>query len=882
MASYKDTVPTFNPYVKQLPLEAMVQVGMYKQQKYEEGIQKIQTSIDNVAGLDVANDADKAYLQSKLNQLGNDLTTVAAGDFSNFQLVNSTTGMVSQIARDPNVQTAASSTAWLRKQQADMEKAIAEGKSSQSNIYDFNQQASEYLNNDKVGQSFRGRYTQYTDVKKKALDTIKALNPDLVKYDIPFVDENGRIDQTRIADAMKRYKIEGISAEKITQALSATMTPDDLNQLRIDAKYQFRGVGSEQLAVKAKQDYDIQRRVAIGELDRLQVQQAITTDPTKLDDIENQIEQYRDLLGGDGKVGKLDERFYKNVEQARTNPDEVKYNIYKDGFISEYANAFKSSKQEMEYVTNPLKAQQNWVASHKLDLDKFTQSKYEFGVNSQFRQTEIGLKAEEVRLKAEENAYKQIELYGVKAPWTTLGNDTDNKNRGRELFSAHVVSVDDKIKSSKKALNDAGYDDKEINAMLKSWTDSQGVASKANVPANAIDEIISITKNNNYVSQLHAFETKTRAEAEAEAGVKGVMENAAKGKNGLDFTHKGERVRLSAKEIIDFELAVVPVQTKDAEGHTVTRKMIDTGKLTPSQLKYAEATYGKSSFAVSKGGKLVSAGYEGYPTSSISNREAMDKITRPHIYAANDIRSAYTKADNIFTQKLGESANAFVPRIKAVANPKGEIPGATLSGLNQLIIAQNERGIATDADWDFPTASSYLSDKLAKDTKVIVKQDGDNYEIQLRNVTNPTVVQRIKVSPAEVQDYLGDQYVNYNTQDSARFTIGKGKSDILNRNVATQALMQKSFGDFPGIKKLQVTANLEEVGQGSGLFIPTVYLKQKDGKYIRFELSGDNKLSRVGYKQGKDNLNALNDKVLMNVLKQAYPTYDFDSKIDYP
>ena len=102
MASYTDTVPKFNPYVKQLPLEAMVEVGMYKQQKYDEGIQKIQTNIDNVAGLDVHNDVDKAYLQSKLNQLGNDLRTVSAGDFSNFQLVNSVNGMTNQIAKDKN------------------------------------------------------------------------------------------------------------------------------------------------------------------------------------------------------------------------------------------------------------------------------------------------------------------------------------------------------------------------------------------------------------------------------------------------------------------------------------------------------------------------------------------------------------------------------------------------------------------------------------------------------------------------------------------------------------------------------------------------------------------------------------------------------------
>ena len=103
MASFTDQIMQFNPYVQQLPLEAMAQVGMYKQQKYEEGVQKIQSYIDNVAGMDVIRGVDKQYLQSKLNSLGSKLKTVAAGDFSNFQLVNSVGGMATQIVKDPNV-----------------------------------------------------------------------------------------------------------------------------------------------------------------------------------------------------------------------------------------------------------------------------------------------------------------------------------------------------------------------------------------------------------------------------------------------------------------------------------------------------------------------------------------------------------------------------------------------------------------------------------------------------------------------------------------------------------------------------------------------------------------------------------------------------------
>ena len=70
MASFTDAIPQFNPYIQQLPVEAMVQVGMEKQQRYDQGLQKIQSQIDQVAGLSLYRDSDKQQLQSKLNELG--------------------------------------------------------------------------------------------------------------------------------------------------------------------------------------------------------------------------------------------------------------------------------------------------------------------------------------------------------------------------------------------------------------------------------------------------------------------------------------------------------------------------------------------------------------------------------------------------------------------------------------------------------------------------------------------------------------------------------------------------------------------------------------------------------------------------------------------
>ena len=70
MASYTDAIPQFNPYIQQLPVELMMKVGMQKQAQYDQGVQKIQSYYDSIAGMDVIKGPHKEYLQSKLNQLG--------------------------------------------------------------------------------------------------------------------------------------------------------------------------------------------------------------------------------------------------------------------------------------------------------------------------------------------------------------------------------------------------------------------------------------------------------------------------------------------------------------------------------------------------------------------------------------------------------------------------------------------------------------------------------------------------------------------------------------------------------------------------------------------------------------------------------------------
>lgn len=875
MTNYRSRVPQFDPYIQQLPVEAIVQVGMEKQKRYDEGVQKIQQSIDKIAGLEVVKDSEKAYLQSKLNQLGNDLTFVAAGDFSNYQLVNSVDGMAKQIAYDPNIQTAVSSAAKRRKEFEYMEEARKKGELNPSNEYVFKMQDASWVNNPELGQAYNAKYTPYKDVNKKAMESIKALHPKLQEIDIPYVvKSDGTIDYSKVADVMKKNKIEGVTEEQIKQAIFATFDEGDWNQLKIDSQYRFRGLNDDLLITKVENDYKKNRDLAIETLQNLDIQKKLITNPEELDKINEQIEQYKRLLGSDGKQGDLDKEFYENVNEIYNNPDLVKYNLYKDAFVKQYANAFSWKNESSEFVKSPLREQLNWVEDMKFKQQQENRQRYEFSVNKEFKEQELLLKAQEIALK-------KIELLGdsTNNDWTDLGNPTDNENRAKELYSNHAESIKSQIESNVQSLRKK-YTDKEINIMLKDWENAQGVSEKATkVPADAVDLIRSISKDNNYIKSLKNFEIKIRKEAEKEAGVANVINNALKGKTNVTFYSEGKKRTLSPRDIVGVQTNQVLLDYVTPGRPTKKFSYIDPRGLNEDQLAYARAVYGTNGIAkVDKNGRLVANQDRGNFTVTPETRTKLDQVTKPHLQAANEIKNAYLKADKIYNKKLGESANQFVPQIKAVTRGKEGLTPVVISRLTALIRAAKEKGLAADDVYDENIISKFLSGEDKKDTEAFVFRNGDSYEIQITNKSDPSNIQRLKVSKLDIVNKLGAEYVNNKTQESSRLTIGKGNTNLTGDPL--EALMQKQFGDFPNIQRLQVTADLVQDLSNPDLFSYSINIKKKDGRYVTFNLSGKNKSQKVGFDQGVRNLNNLTDDILLKKIKEEYPNYDY-SKLDY-
>lgn len=351
MASFTDQISNFNPYVQQLPVDAMVQVGMQKQAQYDAGVQKIQGYLDNIAGMDVLRPQDKELLQSKLNDLGNRLKTVAAGDFSNAQLVNSVGGMATQIVKDEDVMNAVSSTAAYKKAIEERKAYLKEGKTSPSNDLDFKKRYESWLNGD-IKASFSGGYEPYTNWKKEAVETIKALTGDSTITENAFttqVDPKTGKSRLVLADAISVEKYKGLSPEKINKALQSTLSPAAFRQMELDGLYQYHGKTAEDLKDMVIDSIDDRKKPFIAQKEALESALTGTSDATQKEDLRAKINNLNKYLGSlDSEQAKL----FKAVEAG--DLDSVRANMYTLNALTDMSSSFSYKEIENTWKDSPL------------------------------------------------------------------------------------------------------------------------------------------------------------------------------------------------------------------------------------------------------------------------------------------------------------------------------------------------------------------------------------------------------------------------------------------------------------------------------------------------------------------------------------------------
>ena len=369
MASFTDIQSQYAPYVDRLPLvDEMLKVGQYKQSLYDQGVQRIQSNVDALGGLDVSRSVDKQYLQSRINDLGNNLTAVAGGDFSNSQLVNSVGGMVKQVSKDPYIQAAVSSTANHRTQMQEMENDKRKGTLTPDNELFYSKQFSAYQNNPSMKDDggnpivFSGKYIPNFDVFKFAKEQFDAILPDGMTFDQVYEtnpDGSVRREKVQVKDqktgeiktvdgdpiyspVMKRMEEEGRFPNKVKATLQQIFSDPRVNQqLAITGQYDYRGYDSNALSNKVLEQKGQMLKDYNDKLTDLNIQKKLGK-PVQ-DDI--------DALN---KTITNTSQYYDNYAQmAYTNPDVVRGELYRDDVNSRYTTMFGQMKKKSLDMESP-------------------------------------------------------------------------------------------------------------------------------------------------------------------------------------------------------------------------------------------------------------------------------------------------------------------------------------------------------------------------------------------------------------------------------------------------------------------------------------------------------------------------------------------------
>ena len=361
MASFTDQISQFNPYIQELPVQEMVQVGMQKQAQYNQGVQKIQNSIDRVAGIDLVKDPHKKMLKSKLDELGSKLRTVAAGDFSNQQLVNSVGGMASQIGKDKDVQNAVYSTSVYKKQMQRAEEDLK--KSGGANVYNrdkFLRESQEWLNDGSVTSPYNVQYDDYKDVYKKLVEIGKTVGVDSTTIQNLFqTDANGKLisvdGKLQYNDVMVETLLKGKDKSKLLEAFQAGLDPSDYKQLSINGEYELKNKSPEELYEMLDNNFkNYQKNILLQKQsiqDEIVKLKQAALNPKEQELANQKTKELEELLI---TLDKDLVKRGKSLEQAKLSPpDAIRSSIYTNNFLDSVSDALSEKEKATKHSKNP-------------------------------------------------------------------------------------------------------------------------------------------------------------------------------------------------------------------------------------------------------------------------------------------------------------------------------------------------------------------------------------------------------------------------------------------------------------------------------------------------------------------------------------------------
>lgn len=902
MASWADKIPSFNPYIQQLPIESMVSVGLEKQKRYDEGVQRIQSEIDQVAGLDIYRPQDKQHLQSKLDELGSRLKTVAAGDFSNYQLVNSVSGMTGQVARDPIVIAAVQSTAVIKNNNKIMEEAREKGELTPDNEKYYNKYLNNYLETgitDERGKPvvFNSKYTPNFDIFKYAKETFDVVKPDGMTWDQVYETDSSGKPKTDgrgnfiYSPVMVRMEKEGRFPQKVKETIDQIFSdPRVSRQLQITGEYNYQGYDPNMLKTRLIGQQTSTITSMNEEIARLNLKKNTS------DNIDEKAQIDMAIQSVQNSITRTKEGYSKLFETAESNPDAVRGMLHVDDVRGRYTTMFGQTITKQTNMDNP-----GWQANNKLQEQAF--DRYKFKVDTEFKmqraQIEDFQKERDYQLKEKEFALKtaknklgaeSTELDEMSSGFNAMAETYSRADRAGEVFNsasdnlvwAGYYSSDPQANSRYQDLIKNGNSSEEaISVLIQQDAKNAGLTVaefRTNKLQEAIREInIKGVENlepeladalKQYNTSKKSFENADFVKDQMDQASSGML-NETLGKlyqgdeikpQTIDF--RGQKVNLSKQDVID--MGVYLRGYKDVWGFMRDDAVKSAAKAAEDRLRrtgkseildYMMRTTTGSFSPVSKVARAVKS-----PIETIRDdwnllvgdtKVSFDQIEKVYNAIDNDKYTEGLKRQNEIAKKFQVTA----PNQKAgVFTGNVETDRGLLYDLKRITAGYSSVGNLSPDYKQFVEHVSGVTDPTDLNLETLVTNvPGGMPNVEIVAYSNGERIGGMTVQQDEASNFIdtSDLYVPENLTILQNRVNMTGRSSNGDPNdpytyISGDAAFQKSTGDFPNLNNLpgyDVMANIVYSNDG---YYGKVFVKNtKTGEVYKIQGTEKNDFSTV-------------------------------------
>lgn len=827
---------------------------MYKQQQYNAGVDAIDSARTSIANLPV--DSKYAnYVQGALSSLDDSIKKVSGSDFSNLQLVNQITGAAKTIAYDPIVQNGIVSAQVDKQNRDQMQEDRKNGKLAVENQWDYQNQYAKWKQDPDLSNPFNGSYSTYIDVNKKWMDILKMFDSTANVEDVPFeTDANGNIDYTKIATAMTEKGYKGASPDQLKAAIQSSLSDDDLNQMRISANYRFRNYSPSDLQSIVSQSYDNSKSQLLSRKKDIEQQLKLYPETTDVGSkLKQSLDYINDQLGDVNNKGKLDIQRDNQLKWISNNPDEAKFQIYKNGAIDQFSNAFSYlGGQSTKYLESPYTKYNEWMQDYNQRQYKQAYSETQDKISNSFREREV-LTAEE-RLKFDEGKVGNgmigdgfTTTLGIPTAQTktALQSVSDVGTNAFQQADSLKADLADKLTSPGESKADAL---KNIDGLIAQYQNGTLDSSYSNIKPQLQAIIKASSTGANISAYLQGVDKEADNQLKSSPEYRDLL-NQISSRHSLkvgNYTYTPMEVMdLISKE----HLITTPSSPTTGTGGTSFTD-VDQSTLSAKEKVLASllqgVRYGQGYGGIGNTQQKIMA------NSYVTSLEGLQQQYSGILKRKNDIIENYLQTRSPIFQAQSTALNVSSKTRDQWWNMVNPI-------LNDRITKDNGGNTGLDLDEAKKMILGGDSKMKTEDTRLsIIHQPGQDAYLSISNGTKNQLVRLTQDEAAQFLPVLQNQ----NQDLATRLSLTRGLSTNY-LGTPEGALFQR--GDFPNVKNTNVTADLMPANQLDDKGNPTYYLlfnTQINGKWRKLQLN-----SPVSYDKAQTIIQSATDETLMNTYK---------------